>query len=158
MYSDARDLHLMVELTVCCLSLIDGDIDIGESLSKNIPSFSSRWSIDNEAILRFYCSIFFFAFYNSTAFWRKNMYWPKLSVKCYMSIVSSLFQEILHDYSHSSVYGDQDSEVFQVLTEREILVLSCHSACPAQGRRTWRDPINKQTFFIFEDCKSREGK
>lgn len=62
MYSDARDLHLMVELTVCCLSLIDGDIDIGESLSKNIPSFSSRWSIDNEAILRFYCSIFFLPF------------------------------------------------------------------------------------------------
>lgn len=60
MYSDARDLHLMVELTVCCLSLIDGDIDIGESLSKNIPSSSSRWTIDNEAILRFYCSIFFF--------------------------------------------------------------------------------------------------
>lgn len=55
-----QEIFIEVELTVCCLSLIDGDIDIGESLSKNIPSSSSRWSIDNEAILRFYCSIFFF--------------------------------------------------------------------------------------------------
>lgn len=77
-----------------------------------------------------------------------------------MSIVSSLFQVILCDYSHLSVYGDQDSEVFQVLTEREILVLSYHSVSfwPRAGVLVEIPSINKPSLYLKTAKAGKENR